>query len=458
MSDSDSEGSDVSDLDKLGSDSSDNYNDISSSEESGSEEISGRMWCEINCSLPTISPPRYPFTGKPGVNVNVNVDDNFLRYFLLFFDNDLAELIATEMNRFASQYIQTHPQTKWKPTNKEEIYVFLALVVAQSIVKKPTYQMYWAKNPIFDTPFFRKTMPFRRFVQLKQFLHFVDNESYDAATHPNPKLNKIWPIYIHLQNKFSELYTPEKDVTVDESLMLYKGRLGWKQYLPLKRARFGIKSFMLCESSSGYVYSFVIYTGRGTNFDDEYKGLPMSSQVVMSLVKPLLGKGYCVITDNFYTSPQLSDMLLSHRTDSYGTVKTTRKEMPPELRKQKLPKGSVIAFQRGKLLGLKWMDKKPVTMLSTIHNSEMKSVTIYGQQHIKPQVVLDYNSTVGGVDIVDQRTTDYAVPRKRGKKYYKKIFFPFSGPSNMEFIFVIFKVGREAVTFGVQRGCCQKFD
>ncbi|XP_044265956.1 piggyBac transposable element-derived protein 4-like [Tribolium madens] len=61
-----------------------------------------------------------------------------------------------------------------------------------------------------------------------------------------------------LNGKFSQFYIPERDVTIDENLMLYKGRLGWKQYIPLKRARLGIKFYLLCESSSGYLFSCII--------------------------------------------------------------------------------------------------------------------------------------------------------------------------------------------------------
>jgi hypothetical protein len=46
---------------------------------------------------------------------------------------------------------------------------------------------------------------------------------------------------------------PESDVSVDESLMMWKGHTSWKVYIPSKRARFGIKSFELCEAKSGYV-------------------------------------------------------------------------------------------------------------------------------------------------------------------------------------------------------------
>ncbi|KAG8236323.1 hypothetical protein J437_LFUL018599 [Ladona fulva] len=240
-----------------------------------------------------------------------------------------------------------------------------------------------------------------------------------------------------LEDKFSKLYTPERDLTVDESLLLYKGRLGWRQYIPQKRARFGIKTFLLCESNSGYVWSTIVYTGKGTILDDTFKNLSMSSQVVMSLMKPLFEKGYCVTTDNFYTSPELAEALISHSCDTYGTVRVTRKGMPEQLKRKKIKKGEVAAFQKGKIMVLRWKDKKEVTLLSTVHNNEMQVVEKSGLVVRKPSVVLDYNQTMGGVDRVDQHLADYPIPRKRGEKTLQKFVFSFYGTMRVEFIHTI---------------------
>ena len=69
---------------------------------------------------------------------------------------------------------------------------------------------------------------------------------------------------------FQRTYVPERDVSVDESLMAYKGRLSWIQLIASKRARFGIKFDMLCESSTGYIWNSVICTGKGTKFNPRY--------------------------------------------------------------------------------------------------------------------------------------------------------------------------------------------
>lgn len=142
----------------------------------------------------------------------------------------------------------------WHGTNPNEIRVFLAVTLLQSIV---------GQKILYCIRLFFNCMTGKRFERIKQYLHFSNNNDFDP-NNPCPKLNKIWDVYENLNNKFKILITPEKLVTIDESLLLYKGRLGWVQYIPLKRARFGIKTYLLCESKTGYVYSFIIYTGKGT--------------------------------------------------------------------------------------------------------------------------------------------------------------------------------------------------
>jgi hypothetical protein len=106
----------------------------------------------------------------------------------------------------------------------------------------------------------------RRFHLLLKFFHFVDNESYNEATCSSKRLYKLKPILDHLNAKFKSAYTPECDVSIDESMMMWKGHLSWKVYITSKRTKFGIKSFELCEAKSGYVWNFIIYTGQDTVF------------------------------------------------------------------------------------------------------------------------------------------------------------------------------------------------
>ncbi|GIY75001.1 DDE_Tnp_1_7 domain-containing protein, partial [Caerostris darwini] len=73
-------------------------------------------------------PPRFPFSGQPGIRKNILDPPNPLLFFELFFDEQLVLHIVTETNRFAYQDINQHPgkeksRTKfWHPTNTGEMF------------------------------------------------------------------------------------------------------------------------------------------------------------------------------------------------------------------------------------------------------------------------------------------------------------------------------------------------
>jgi hypothetical protein len=39
------------------------------------------------------------------------------------------------------------------------------------------------------------------------------------------------------------LYIPDQNIAIDQSLTLWKGRLSFQQYIPLKSSKFGVKSY-----------------------------------------------------------------------------------------------------------------------------------------------------------------------------------------------------------------------
>jgi hypothetical protein len=126
-------------------------------------------------------------------------------------------------------------------------------------------------------------------------LHFAEDSSAD----PSDKLRKIRSIIDHFSSKFSELYYSTQDIALDESLMKFRGRLSYVQCNRSKRLRFGIKIY--CESNSGYCLFFKIYVGD----DVKDPSLPASTNVVLTMCEPLLGKGHTLYLDNWYSSPDL---------------------------------------------------------------------------------------------------------------------------------------------------------
>ncbi|XP_063302359.1 piggyBac transposable element-derived protein 4-like [Pelobates fuscus] len=258
-----------------------------------------------------------------------------------------------------------------------------------------------------------------------RFLHFSDNTKCPPRDNPQyDQLYKLRPLISHFNRQFGSLYTPQKNICVDESLMKYKGRLGFKQYIPAKRSRYGIKLYKLCESASGYVYTFRVYEGKDSHLDPP--GCPdfigTSGKIVWDLINPLLNKGYHLFIDNYYNSIPLLRMLYCFETVACGTIRKTRVGFPKALAQKKLKRGETAALCQDELLALKFKDKKEVFMLTSMHTEHTRRVAVRGRQEIRrvPVCIRQYNKHMGGVDLSDQLLQPYLILRKT-RAWYKKL-------------------------------------
>ena len=137
---------------------------------------------------------------------------------------------------------------------------------------------------------------------------------------------KLEKCSLKLFTKFHEYYNPNHKLVIDESLLLFKGRLSFKLYIPSKRHRFGLKLFVLCDCDTGIILDTVVYTG--TDIDISKDKTRVSGAIVKKLMEKYLDKGHILYTDNWYTSPNLSAYLLDHKTGTCGTVKKVCKHFP----------------------------------------------------------------------------------------------------------------------------------
>ena len=142
---------------------------------------------------------------------------------------------------------------------------------------------YWSKNELYRFPVFSKVMPRTKFQLILRFWHFVDNENS-----PGGRLSKIMPLVLQLNNKMATIYTPDKKLSIDESMMLWRGLLILRQYTKNKKHKYGVKFYELCESD-GIVMNVKIYSGEPT---PDIHSLGQTGAIVLNLVEKFLGKGY----------------------------------------------------------------------------------------------------------------------------------------------------------------------
>jgi hypothetical protein len=109
-----------------------------------------------------------------------------------------------------------------------EIYIVLGLFMLTGIIRKPTLRSYFSTKMVISTPGFGDIITRDGLERICKFLHFADNETINNFQGPK-KLFEVVPVISHLNNVFQELYLPNQDILINESLTFWKGCLYFKQ-------------------------------------------------------------------------------------------------------------------------------------------------------------------------------------------------------------------------------------
>lgn len=152
-----------------------------------------------------------------------------------------------------------------------------------------------------------------------------------------------------------------------------------------------------------------------TLVDKTVKRKDQGEHVTQGLADVLEGSGQNVTTDNYFTSFNLAQKLLHKNITLLGTMRKNRKELPKELvvAKGREVKSTLFAFRDDTTLAPYCPKKgKSAVLLSTTH-----SQADIGQlcPNKKPTMILDYNSTKGGVDTSDQMLRNYTSTQKTNR-------------------------------------------
>ena len=174
--------------------------------------------------------------------------------------------------------------------------------------------------------------------------------------------------------------------------------------------------------------SIRVYTGAQDPGTDIANDLPQDTaqlgateKLVVYMMLPLLGKGYSLYVDNFYTSVRLFRYLHNNSTNATGTTRSNR--VPDRVKNARLNKGESKPYKCQPLMLVKFVDKKDVYLMTTEHPPGTQRVRVRGRLDVylnKPNRVIAYNKNMGAVDKMDQLIQPYSAPR-RAMKWYRKL-------------------------------------
>ena len=367
----------------------------------------GDNWTKNNPSV-----QNFVFNEKSGMNTDVPENASPVYFFELLLTEQFIQDLVTKTNEYPEKTINASRPLRrrsnladWKDVAVDEMRKFIGIVFAMGLASLPSYKKYWSSDPIYKNHFFRNVMSRERFERILRFLHFGDQPKFE-----DDRLAKIRMILDHLNKVMSEIIIPDKKLSLDESMMLWRGRLMFRQYIKNKRHKYGIRSYEQC-TYDGLVLNEEIYGGQAFN---EEQNLGQTGATVLKLMKPFLNKGYHVFTDNFYNSVALTEYLSKQKTYTTGTLRRDRKRNPESVISKKLKEGEMVWPSLNDITVCKWKDKREVLTISNAHQAEMVSVSNRsGKEKMKPNIVKDYNEAMSEIDRSDQMLSIILLCAKR---------------------------------------------
>ncbi|CAB3248410.1 unnamed protein product [Arctia plantaginis] len=245
----------------------------------------------------------------------------------LFVTEEIINKMVKETNDYAEKYLVDNAHTikqksRVKPTNFEEMRQFFGVILIMSLNKVPHLNDYWSRKSIYRNDYICSLFSRDRFLLILKFWHFSEL----SVKETDDKLHKFRGIYESFNSRFQCTLEPGKLVVIDETMIPWRGRLKFQQYIKNKSHKYGVKIYKLC-TPEGYTYRMIVYTGKEANKREQDHGL----KTVMNLVAGLEDAGRTVVADNFYSSIKLAELLLTRKTFYCGTLRSNRKGVPKKL-------------------------------------------------------------------------------------------------------------------------------
>ncbi|XP_053175982.1 piggyBac transposable element-derived protein 4-like [Scomber japonicus] len=292
----------------------------------------------------------------------------------------------------------------WNNKDQTDLQGYLGLLILAGVYRssKEATSSLWHTHS--GRAIFRATMPLKTFHIISRVIRFDDRSTRPArrARDKLAAIRQVWDKWVCL---LPLMFTPGTDVTVDERLVPFRGRCGFKQYMPNKPGKYGLKIWVACDAQTSYAWNMQIYTGKPADGQPEKN---QGQRVVLEVTEGL--RGHTITCDNFFTSYTLGQELLRRKLAMVGTVRKNKPELPPALlatRERAKFSSQFVFTDTHVLVSYCPKKRKNVLLMSTLHRDTAVSTA----EDKKPQIILDYNRNKGGVDNLDKVTSVYSCKR-----------------------------------------------
>eukprot|EP00731_Ephydatia_muelleri_P003137 Em0001g3137a len=108
------------------------------------------------------------------------------------------------------------------------------------LLSYPSMDDYWSTSWPFENRAISAAMTRNRFSLLMKFLHLNDKSNYTKRGEAgHDRLYKLRPFFDAIIANCKQAYIFAQELSIEESMIKFKGRLGFIQYNPMKPIKWG---------------------------------------------------------------------------------------------------------------------------------------------------------------------------------------------------------------------------
>ncbi|KAF7685011.1 PiggyBac transposable element-derived protein 4, partial [Cucumispora dikerogammari] len=258
-----------------------------------------------------------------------------------FFSETFFDYLFTQTNKSIKAARTSNKNLKY--LTKEELHVCLSITLYMGVDQLPNIKICCflsstrpieisTKKKRFDKMTYPSHVFLRFHVRLTAYLcsHFKLHERVSKKT------SNIIDAINKLRFRSSP---PDMHLAIDESTIPHKGRRVSLVYNKTKPNRRGMELDMLCSSEDGYVYRFMLHTGKKT----------FIFETVNYLTDCYRHHNIHLFIDNFYTTPPLFENLSGKKFFATETCRKNRIGLSEEIKQlceRKISKNKMILFSK----------------------------------------------------------------------------------------------------------------
>lgn len=119
------------------------------------------------------------------------------------------------------------------------------------------YAAIWNSDSNFNNSCVARIKPLKRFLKILCYVYLNDNSRMPIQGENNfDRLYKVRPILYPLNKVFKELFYSSRYLSVDESIVWFKGMSSLKQYMPMKPIKRGFKIWIILCAVTAIVWEW----------------------------------------------------------------------------------------------------------------------------------------------------------------------------------------------------------